>query len=183
MANRGLTIEHMLKLGRVSRSCFYRFDDGEPDPDRDMDLRDAIQRIAVEWPAYGRPRSTAKLRHRGWQLNPKRVYRLMREDNLLCVRRRKFVVTTDSNHGRRVYPNLARNMILTATDQLWRADITYIRLRDEFVFLAVILDAYSRRVIGWALERTRSDLASKWSQGSAVVTKRQCSLALDGQLK
>ena len=94
---------------------------------------------------------------RGWQVNPKRVYRLMREDNLLCVRRRKFVVTTDSNHARKVYPNLARNMILTATDQLWRADITYIRLRDEFVFLAVILDAYSRRVIGWALDRTMED--------------------------
>ena len=156
-ANRGLTIEHMLKLGRVSRSGFYRFDDGEPPPDRGMDLRDAIQRIAVEWPSYGRPRITAELRHRGWRVNPKRVYRLMREDNLLCVRRRKFVVTTDSNHGRRVYPNLARNMILTATDQLWRADITYIRLRDEFVFLAVILDAYSRRVIGWALDRTMED--------------------------
>jgi len=81
----------------------------------------------------------------------------MREDNLLCVRRRKFVVTTDSNHGRKVYPNLARSMILTTTDQLWRADITYIRLRDEFVFLAVILDAYSRRVIGWALDRTLED--------------------------
>jgi transposase InsO family protein len=122
-----------------------------------MDLRDAIQRIAVEWPSYGRPRITQELRRRGWRVNPKRVYRLMREDNLLCVRRRKFVVTTDSNHGRRVYQNLARNMILTATDQLWRADITYIRLRDEFVFLAVILDAYSRRVIGWALDRTLED--------------------------
>jgi len=143
----------MVKLGRVSRSGFYRFQDAEPSPDRDMDLRDAIQRIAVEWPSYGRPRITAELRHRGWRVNPKRVYRLMREDNLLCVRRRKFVVTTDSNHGRKVHPNLARHMILTATDQLWRADITYIRLRDEFVFLAVILDAYSRRVIGWALDR------------------------------
>jgi transposase InsO family protein len=122
-----------------------------------MDLRDAIQRIALEWPSYGRPRITAELRHRGWRVNPKRVYRLMREDNLLCVRRRKFVVTTDSNHGRKVYPNLARNMILTATDKLWRADITYIRLRDEFVFLAVILDAYSRRVIGWALDRSLED--------------------------
>jgi transposase InsO family protein len=81
----------------------------------------------------------------------------MREDNLLCVRKRKFVVTTDSNHTRKVYPNLAPNLILTATDQLWRADITYIRLRDEFVFLAVILDAYSRRVIGWALDRTMED--------------------------
>jgi transposase InsO family protein len=78
----------------------------------------------------------------------------MREDNLLCVRKRKFVVTTDSNHGRKVYPNLARQMVLTDVDQLWRADITYIRLREEFVFLAVILDAYSRRVIGWALDRT-----------------------------
>jgi transposase InsO family protein len=156
-ANRGLTIERMLKLGGVSRSGFYRFQDAEPGPDRDMDLRDAIQRIALEWHSYGRPRITQELRRRGWRVNPKRVYRLMREDNLLCVRRRKFVVTTDSNHGRKVYPNLARNMILTATDQLWRADITYIRLRDEFVFLAVILDAYSRRVIGWALDRTLED--------------------------
>ena len=93
----------------------------------------------------------------GWTVNPKRVYRLMREDNLLCVRKRKFVVTTDSNHGRKVYPNLACEMVLTGMDQLWGADITYIRLREEFVFLAVILDAYSRRVIGWALDRTMED--------------------------
>jgi transposase InsO family protein len=147
----------MMKLGRVSRSGFYRFDGGEPGPDPDMELRDAIQKIALEWPSYGRPRITEELRRRGWVVNPKRVRRLMREDNLLCVRRQKFVVTTDSSHGRRIYPNLARTMILTATDQLWRADITYIRLRDEFVFLAVILDAYSRRVIGWALDRTLED--------------------------
>ena len=152
-----LTVERMVELGRVSRSGFYRFDDTEPGPDPDMDLRDAIQKVAVEWPSYGRPRITAELRRRGWKVNPKRVYRLMREDNLLCLRRRKFVVTTDSNHTRKVYPNLARKMILTGTDQLWRADITYIRLRDEFVFLAVILDAYSRRVIGWALDRTMED--------------------------
>jgi putative transposase len=152
---RGLTIERMVELGRVSRSGFYRFEgSGVPGPDCDMDLRDAIQRIALEWPSYGRPRITAELRRRGWSINPKRVYRILREDNLLCVRKRKFVVTTDSNHGRKTYPNLARQMVLTGVDQLWRADITYIRLRDEFVFLAVILDAYSRRVIGWALERT-----------------------------
>jgi putative transposase len=156
-AGSALTVERMVKLGRVSRSGFYRFDDDAPDPDRDMDLRDAIQKIALEWPSYGRPRITKELRRRGWQVNPKRVYRRMREDNLLCVGKRKFVVTTDSNHTRKVYPNLARNMILTGTDQLWRADITYIRLRDEFVFLAVILDAYSRRVIGWALDRTMED--------------------------
>ena len=154
----GLSIERMLELGRVSRCTFYRFDGAAaPGPDPDMDLRDTIQRIAVEWPSYGRRRITAELRRRGWTVNPKRVYRLMREDNLLCVRRRKFVVTTDSNHGLKVYPNLARGIVLTGMDQLWRADITYIRLREEFVFLAVILDAYSRRVIGWALDRTLED--------------------------
>ena len=157
-ADRGLTIERMVKLGGVSRSGFYRFDEsGRPGPDLDMDLRDAIQRIALEWPSYGRPRITKELRRRGWTVNPKRVYRLMREDNLLCVRKQKFVVTTDSHHARKVYPNLARQMMRTGVDQLWVADITYIRLQDEFVFLAVILDAYSRRVIGWALDRTLED--------------------------
>ena len=154
-ADRRLTIERMVELGRVSRSGFYRFgDSAEPGLDPHMDLRDTIQRIALAWPSYGRPRITAELRRQDWTVNPKLVYRLMREDNLLCVRKRKFVVTTDSNHKRKIYPNLAPNIILTATDQMWRADITYIRLRDEFVFLAVILDAYSRRVIGWALDRT-----------------------------
>jgi hypothetical protein len=103
-AGSALTVEHMVELGRVSRSCFYRFDDAGPHPDHDMDLRDAIQKIALEWPSYGRPRITKELRRRGWRVNPKRVYRLMREDNLLCVRRRKFIVTTDSNHTRKVYP-------------------------------------------------------------------------------
>jgi transposase InsO family protein len=94
-------------------------------------------------------------------VNPKRVYRILREDNLLCIRKRKFVATTDSNHGRKIYPNLARTMMLTGMDQLWVADITYIRLREEFVFLAVILDACSRRVIGWALDRTLK-IRSRW---------------------
>jgi putative transposase len=157
-ANRGLTIERMIELGQVSRASFYRFDpDAAPDPDPDMDLRDAIQRIALEWPCYGRPRMIKELTRRGWVVNHKRVHRLMREDNLLCVRRRQFVVTTDSQHGRKVYPNLAAPLVLTDVDQLWVSDITYIRLRQEFVFLAVILDAFSRRVIGWALERTLED--------------------------
>lgn len=148
----------MTELGRVSRSSFYRFGTRPKRlVDSDMDLRDAIQRIAVSMPSYGRRRITAELRRRGWKVNPKRVYRLMREDNLLCVRRRKFVVTTDSNHGQKVYPNRARQMVVTGMDQLWVADITYIRLREEFVYLAVILDAYSRRVIGWALECTLED--------------------------
>jgi putative transposase len=158
MADRGLAIERMVKLAQVSRASYYRFEEsGKSGSDSDMELRDAIQRVALEWPSYGRRRLTQELRRRGWTVNPKRVRRLMREDNLLCVQKRKFVVTTDSNHGKKVYPNLAREMVLTDVDQLWVADITYIRLREEFVFLAVILDAYSRRVIGWALDRTIED--------------------------
>jgi putative transposase len=157
-AGGGLTTQRMLELGRINRSSFYRFaPEREPAADRDMELRDAIQRIALEWPCYGRPRVTAELRRQRWTVNPKRVYRLMREDNLLCVRRRKFLVTTDSNHGRAVYPNLARELVLTGVNQLWIADLTYIRLREEFVFLAAILDAFSRRVIGWALDRHLDD--------------------------
>ena len=153
-----MTAKRMVKLAGVSRASFYRFDeDTGPGPDPDMNLRDAIQRIALEWPSYGRPRITAELRRRGWTVNPKKVYRLMREDNLLCFRKRKFVVTTDSSHSRKIYPNLAKRMLLTGMDQLWIADITYIRLREEFVYVAVILDAYSRRVIGWALDRTMED--------------------------
>jgi len=124
----------MVELGRVSRSGFYRLHE-EHEADADMDLRDAMQRIAVEWPCYGRPRITAELRRRGWTVNPKRVYRILREDNLVWVRKRKFIVTTDSNHGRTVYPNLASEMVVSDVDQLWVADITYIRLQDEFVFL------------------------------------------------
>ena len=172
-AHRGLTIERMVELGRVSRSGFYRFDgSAEAGPDPHMDLRDTIQRMALEWPSYGRPRITAELRRRGWTVNPKLVYRLMREDNLLCVRKRKFVVTTDSNHTRRIYPNLARDRVPTAPDQLWRADITYIRLREEFVFLAVILDAWSRRVIGWALDRTMEDELTLTALRMALARRR-----------
>jgi putative transposase len=154
----GLTMRRMLKLGRVNRSSFYRYDpERKLGADRDMELRDTIQRIALEWPCYGRPRITQELRRQGWTVNPKRVYRLMRQDNLLCVRKRKFVITTDSHHDRRIYPNLARALVLASVNQLWIADLTYIRLLEEFVFLAAILDACSRRVIGWALDRNLDD--------------------------
>ena len=149
-----LAIERMCALAGVSRRSFYRFHPEVEPVERDMDLRDAIQRIALEMPSYGRPRITAELRRRGWVVNAKRVHRIMREDNLLCLRRRKFLVTTDSRHGFPIYPNLASGMELTSVNQLWIADITYIRLEAEFVYLAVVLDAFSRRVIGWALDRT-----------------------------
>jgi transposase InsO family protein len=152
-----MTALRMCELGTVGRAGLYRFEPKGEAPEDDLDLRDEIQRIALAYPFYGRPRITAELKRRGWPVNHKRVGRIMREDNLLCLRRRKFVVTTDSNHHLRIYPNLAGDMEITGIDQLWRADITYIRLETEFVYLAVVLDAYSRKVIGWALDRHLED--------------------------
>jgi putative transposase len=153
-----MTTLRMCRLGQVSRASLYRFAPEAQHVDPNLDLRDEIQRIALEFPCYGRPRLTAELRRRGWKVNHKRVGRIMREDNLLCLRKRKFVVTTtDSKHHFRIHPNLAGSMELTGIDQPWIADITYIRLETEFVYLAVVLDAYSRRVIGWALDRSLED--------------------------
>jgi transposase InsO family protein len=148
----------MCEVAGFSRCGYYRFLDPLKPARTDMDLRDEIQKIALQWPCYGSRRITQELKARKWDVNRKRVQRLMREDNLLCVTKRKFVVaTTDSSHGLRVYPNRAAKMILTGIDQLWVADITYVRLEEEFVYLAVILDAYSRRVIGWHLDQGLDD--------------------------
>lgn len=138
----------------LNRGGFYRWRLPRQGIPVQMELRDEMQKIALESPAYGYRRITAELQRRNFAVNHKRVLRLMREDNLLCVRRRSFVTTTDSRHPFPVYPNLARAMQPTAINQLWVADITYIRLREEFVYLSVVLDAFSRRVIGWALGRT-----------------------------
>jgi putative transposase len=120
-----------------------------------MEVRSTIQAIAVEHRRrYGYRRITAELRRRGMLVNHKRVVRIMREDNLLAVQPRTFTVTTDSAHDLEVFLNLARRMTLTGINQLWVADITYIRLQREFVYLAVILDAFSRKVVGWALDRS-----------------------------
>ncbi len=136
----------------MSRATLYRQRDIEVEAE--TEVRDVIQRIALEMPFYGYRRITAELKRRGQRVNHKCVLRLMREDNLLCLRRkRRFMVTTDSRHAHPVYPNLARDLALTSINQLWVSDITYIRLAREFIYLAVVMDAYSRRVIGWALER------------------------------
>ena len=153
-----IPLERLCQLTKISRAGFYRWRNSPPAVDADMTVRDEIQRIALEFPCYGWRRVRAELRRRGWKVNHKRVRRIMREDNLLCLRRKRFVVmTTDSNHDRPVYPNLTKDLKVNGIDQLWIADITYIRLETEFVYLAVVLDAYSRRVIGWALERTLED--------------------------
>jgi putative transposase len=151
-----LSIERMCQLAGVSRAGFYRSLQERAPVEEDMEVRSVMQQITVEHRRrYGYRRISAELRRRGMLVNHKRVLRIMREDNLLAVQPRTFVVTTDSDHEFEVYLNLASRMKLTGINQLWVADITYIRLQREFVYLAVILDdAFSRKVVGWALDRT-----------------------------
>jgi putative transposase len=150
-----LGIEPMCRLAGVSRAGFYRFLARRHAREEGMEVRSAIQSIALEHRRrYGYRRVTAELRRRGMPVNHKRVLRLMRGDNLLSVQPKAFVTTTESDHELEVYLNLAHRLKLNGINQLWVADITYIRLRGEFVYLAVVLDAFSRKVVGWELGRT-----------------------------
>jgi len=168
-----LSIERMCQLAQVSRAGFYRSLQERLPVEEEMEVRSTIQQIALEHRCrYGYRRVTAELRRRGMLVNHKRVSRLMREDNLLAMQPRAFVVTTDSKHELEVYLNLASRMKLTGINQLWVADITYIRLKTEFVYLAVILDGFSRRVVGWALERTLATRLAKAALEKAIAERQ-----------
>jgi putative transposase len=150
-----LSVEAACRAAEVSRVSFYRHLQRLEEPKQaDMSLRDTIQRIALSNRSYGYRRVLAELRKQGLLVNHKRARRILHEDNLLSLRKRRYVLTTDARHPYYVYPNLAGALTLTRINQLWVADITYIRLREQFLYLAVILDAYSRRVIGWQLGET-----------------------------
>ena len=139
-----LTIERMCVLAGVSRAGYYRHWAASAPHAEETGVRDAIQRLALAYRHYGYRRIAAQLRREGFAVNHKRVLRLMQQDNLLCLRRRPFVpVTTDARHPWRVVPNLARGMVPSGLDQLWVADITYIRLQEEFAYLAIVLDTFS----------------------------------------
>jgi len=170
MRLQGLSIERMCYLAQVSRAGFYRaYQESEPEQE-ELDLRSTIQQIFLEHRGrYGYRRIAQELRRRGMLVNRKRVQRLMQTDNLLGLQPRAFVTTTNSRHECEVYLNLARRLKLTGINQLWVADITYIRLGREFVYLAVILDAFSRKVVGWEVDR----------QMTCALTKRalECALA------
>lgn len=157
-----LTVERMCALARVNRAGYYRRWKASMPRQEETAVRDAVQRVALANRRYGYRRIAAQLRRNGFVANHKRVLRLMRRDNLLCLRKRPFVpVTTDSRHDWRVVQNLVRGLVPTGLDQLWVADITYVRLSEEFAFLAVLLDGFSRRVIGWALDmHLRASLAT-----------------------
>jgi transposase InsO family protein len=150
-----LSVERMCRVGAVSRASFYRWLEPCAPVEEEMEVRAAIQVVVLEHHRrYGYRRVTRELRRRGMVVNHKRVARLMSEDNLLAVQPRAWVATNDSEHELEVYMNLAVRMKVTGINQLWVADITYSRLGGEFVYLAVVLDAYSRKVVGWALDRT-----------------------------
>jgi putative transposase len=153
-AQGGLSIRRMCELAVVSRASFYRHWETQEPNEAEMALRDAVQRAALAHRYYGYRRIRALLEREGLVVGAKKVRRVMQHDNLLAVRRRKFVVTTESEHRFEVHPNLAQHLELSDLNQLWVADLTYVRLEREFVYLAVVLDAYSRRVIGWALDRS-----------------------------
>ena len=144
----------MCELATVSRASFYRHWEQKAPTEAEMALRDAIQRMAVGHRFYGYRRITVLVQNEGYAVGTTKVRRWMKEDNLLAVRRRKFVTTTDSDHDFVVYPNLAEQLLVQDVNQLWVADITYVRLLREFVYLAVVLDAFSRRAVGWALGRS-----------------------------
>ncbi len=152
-----VSVNRAAELLEVSRSGFYKWFQRSINPDSDPNLevqiREEIQNIVIQFPGYGYRRVTIELQNRGYSVKEKIVRKFMKEDNLLCVKRRFRLRTTDSNHGERIYPNLARDLKITDINKLWVADITYIQLLKEFVFLAVIIDVFSRRCIGWELSR------------------------------
>ena len=168
-----LSIERMCQLTQVSRAGFYRWFEEPPPVEPEMEVRDMIQQIALQHRRrYGYRRIAAELRRRGLCVNHKRVARIMREDNLLAVQPRQFVVTTKSDPKLEVYLNLAGRMKLTGMDQLWVADITYIRLKTEFVYLAVILDRFSRKVVGWSLGRSLGSGLARAALEKAIATRQ-----------
>ena len=158
-----LSVRRLCQLAGAGRTWYYTRPSPEEVAARDTALRDAIERLVLDFPGYGYRRVTKALEREGWTVNHKRVLRVMRREALLCQLKRRFVVTSDSAHALRTYPNLLADAVLTAPDQAWVADITYIRLPTAFVYLACTLDAYSRRCVGWHLSRaidTRLTLAA-----------------------
>jgi putative transposase len=156
----GFSVTEACRAVGLSRAGFYRHYQEHAPAQADVELRDAIHKIALENRFYGYRRVTAALQQQDWAVNHKRVSRLMRADNLLALRKKRYVLTTDSHHPFAIYPNLVPRLVVNSINQLWVADITYIRLRETFLYLAVILDAHSRKAVGWELgDRLEASLA------------------------
>ena len=168
-----MSIERLCRVMGLSRSWYYaRPVAAEKKAHKDVELRDAIERIVLEFPGYGYRRVTAALRREGWAVNHKRVLRIMREESLLCQLKRRFVPTTDSAHAFGRYPNLIKDIEIYRLDQVWISDITYVRLPTSFCYLAAILDAYSRRCVGWHLSREIDTRLTLRALEMALLTRR-----------
>lgn len=172
-AHPAVSLRRLCALFGINRAWYYRHR-REDTAAREgaTRLRDAIERVVLAFPGYGYRRVTKALQRDGWDVNHKRILRVMRRESLLCQLKRRFVATTDSRHGCRPYPNLLRALAVDRLDQAWVADITYIRLPTTFVYLACLLDAHSRRCVGWHLARhidTRLTLAAL---DQALATRR-----------
>jgi len=158
--SKAIGVSQLCWHARVSRRSYYRYGQDHLPRQSRTELRDAVHSVALAHRVYGYRRVTAALHHQGLFINQKVVRSIMKTDNLLSLRRRKYVLTTDSSHTLMVYPNLSSGLQLTGCDQLWVSDITFIRLRETFIYLAVVIDAWSRRVVGWALgDRLSASLA------------------------
>lgn len=150
-----LDVQHLCRLSGVSRTTYYRHLATDADDGLDPVLQDAIQGICLRHKYYGYRRVTASLRRQGHTVNAKKVLRLMRKDNLLAMRRKPFLVPPPGKpEGFVIVPNLVRGLVPSGPDQIWVADITYVHLARAFAYLAVILDAFSRKAVGWALEHS-----------------------------
>ncbi len=168
-----LSIRHLCELHGVSRSWYYEQIKQPEQNDQDIALRDRIEDLILEFPGYGYRRVTHALARQGWIVNHKRVLRIMQEESLLCHLKKKFVVTTtNSRHGFAVYPNVLATVTLSAPDQAWVADFTYIRLRSAFVYLACILDAFSRRCVGWHLSREMTTQLTRSALHQAIIERQ-----------
>ena len=167
-----VSLKELCELFSVSRSWYYERPTPEKRAHRDFELRDAIERIVLQFPGYGYRRVTAALRREGWTVNHKRVLRIMREESLLCQLQRRFVPTTHSAHPFARYSNLIKDIWIGGLDQVWISDITYVRLPTTFCYLAAILDAYSRRCVGWHLSRFIDTSLTLGALEMALVSRR-----------
>ena len=167
-----LSLMEMCQLCGVSRASYYRGWETEKPGDEEMTVRDRMQQLALKHCRRGYRYITRLLKREGWQINHKRTLRLMREDNLLSLRRRKWVRTTESDHDRPVYPNLARLMQVAGPDQLWVGDITYVRMKSEFIYVAIMLDVYSRRVVGWSIGRNLDSSLAQSALEKAIQSRQ-----------
>jgi putative transposase len=167
-----ISMRHLCALCGVSRSWWYDRPATLKPSSEDLTLRDAIERLVLDFPGYGYRRVTHALQRNGWQVHHKRVLRVMRQESLLCQLQRQFVVTTNSQHGYRTYPNLLAGCVVEGLDQVWVADITSIRLPTGFVYLACVLDASSCRCIGWHLSRTIDTALALAALEHAIATRQ-----------